>query len=107
MKTPVLAFVVAWVVVCGVAVGAARAAKLPNPDANLASGRNCGSVVPTPDEISGVTKAIEIYQRANPLAQLAVGGEIKVAFHVIYNGNTGNIPQSQIDAQIAELNKAY
>jgi len=36
-----------------------------------------------------------------------VGGQIKVAWHVIYSGSTGNIPQSQIDAQIAELNKAY
>src|SRR5262249_57685867 len=38
---------------------------------------------------------------------LAVGGQIQVAWHVIYDGAEGNIPQSQIDAQIEELNKAY
>jgi hypothetical protein len=32
-----------------------------------------------------------------------VGGQIKVAFHVIYSGSEGNIPQSQIDAQIGGL----
>jgi len=35
------------------------------------------------------------------------GGVIPVAFHVIHNGVIGNIPQSQIDAQIAVLNSAF
>ena len=32
---------------------------------------------------------------------------IPVAFHVIYSGTQGNVPQSQIDDQIAVLNAAY
>ncbi len=34
-------------------------------------------------------------------------GNIKVAWHVIYNSTEGNIPQSQIDAQIAYMNSRY
>jgi hypothetical protein len=37
----------------------------------------------------------------------AVGGNIKIAWHVIYDGATGNVPQSTIDAQMAVLNDAY
>ncbi len=35
------------------------------------------------------------------------GGTIQVYFHVIYSGTTGNVPQSQIDAQIGVLNADY
>lgn len=35
------------------------------------------------------------------------GGNIKIAWHVIYDGTTGNVPQATIDAQIAVLNSAY
>jgi hypothetical protein len=34
-------------------------------------------------------------------------GTIRVAFHVITCGGAGDVPQSQIDAQIDELNNAY
>lgn len=40
-------------------------------------------------------------------AALAVGGNVKIAWHVIYDGSTGNIPQSTIDATIVALNDAY
>ncbi len=40
-------------------------------------------------------------------AVAAVGGHINIAWHVIYSGTTGNIPQSQIDATIVALNEAY
>ena len=34
-------------------------------------------------------------------------GQIKVAWHVISNGSTGNVAQSAIDAQIAYMNQRY
>lgn len=36
-----------------------------------------------------------------------VGGVINVYFHVIQSGGDGDVPQAQIDAQIAVLNDAY
>lgn len=71
----------------------------------LYSGRACATVEPTGEEQAAVASAIKAY--ALQYGANAVGGQIKVAWHVIYSGSTGNIPQSQIDASIAELNKAY
>ncbi len=71
----------------------------------LERARNCATPVPTQEEMARVGMALR--RHAEEFGALAVGGQIKVAFHVIYSGSTGNIPQSQIDAQIAELNKAY
>ena len=68
-----------------------------------AGGRECGTPVPSMSEMQQIAMQLG----NNPPSTLAVGGQIKVAWHVISNGSTGNIPQSQIDAQIAELNKAY
>jgi hypothetical protein len=76
----------------------------------LDAGRNCGTPIPTEQEQFDVRDATARFMRmrqADPFAAQAVGGQIKVAFHVVYSGSEGNIPQSQIDAQIAELNKAY
>ena len=65
----------------------------------------CATETPSESEVQAVASYLKAHQ--SELAGLAVGGQIKVAWHVIYSGSTGNIPQSQIDAQIAELNKAY
>jgi hypothetical protein len=65
----------------------------------------CATIPPTPEEQAAVASALKAY--ALRYGANAVGGQIKVAWHVIYFGSNGNIPQSQIDAQIAELNKAY
>jgi hypothetical protein len=65
----------------------------------------CATPEPTSSEMAQVAAYLKAHE--HELSQLAVGGQIKVAWHVIYSGSTGNIPQSQIDAQIAELNKAY
>ena len=78
--------------------------KLPE-DAEMVFGRACGTESPSAQQMNAFQAALKRYVDEN--AVMAVGGQIKVAFHVIYNGSTGNIPQSQIDAQIAELNKAY
>ncbi|MEO5616934.1 MAG: M43 family zinc metalloprotease [Candidatus Eisenbacteria bacterium] len=71
----------------------------------LFSGRACATIEPTAEEQASVGSALKAY--ALQYGVNAVGGQIKVAWHVIYSGSTGNIPQSQIDASIAELNKAY
>ena len=68
--------------------------------------RTCGAPEPTQAELAQVGTALRRY--AGETAALATGN-IKVAFHVIYSASTGegNIPQSQIDAQIAKLNSDY
>ncbi len=69
--------------------------------------RTCGTPTPTLAETEAVKAQVDRWLRTNP--QLAAtGGEIKVAFHVIYGrNNEGNIPQSQVTAQIATLNSTY
>jgi hypothetical protein len=76
----------------------------PDPFADFISAR-CATPEPTVEEQLNASMAIRRWAEENGVQ--AVGGQIKVAFHVIYSGSEGNIPQSQIDAQIAELNKAY
>src|SRR5439155_476710 len=65
-------------------------------------GRQCGTPAPDPFEVQQLESALS----TRPLKS-GVGGTIKVAFHVIYSGSEGNLPQSRLDAQVAELNKAY
>ncbi len=69
--------------------------------------RNCATPDATPEQMTAVVQAVESFRKSHPFETMAVGGQIKVAWHVIYNGSTGNVPQSQIDAQIAYMNKAY
>jgi len=85
--------------------GSAFALKLPESDVGGGSERQCGT--PTPSLAEQFAEGAALKRYVDEFGALAVGGQIKVAFHVIYSGSTGNIPQSQIDAQIAELNKAY
>jgi hypothetical protein len=68
--------------------------------------RSCGAPEPTLAELDEVGTALRRYVGETAAAAT---GNIKVAFHVIYNSRTGagNIPQSQIDAQIAKLNSDY
>ena len=40
-------------------------------------------------------------------SRIAAGGVIPVNFHVIYSGTEGNVPESQLDAQIVVLNRNY
>ncbi len=69
--------------------------------------RTCGTPTPTFEETESVRAQVERWLRMNPQVQ-ATGGQIKVAFHVIYGrNNEGNIPQSQVDAQIATLNSTF
>jgi len=69
-------------------------------------GRACATPTPTAEEGAALDNAVNAWLK-QPYHTFA-GGQIKVAFHVIYNTNgTGNIPQSQIDAQIQTLNQEY
>jgi hypothetical protein len=82
-----------------VVVSAGSAAPAPRLE------RTCGTPAPTPGEIQAarteMRRAIE-EGRARPS-----GGTIHVAFHVIYSGTEGNVPDAQIQDQIRELNRAY
>ena len=49
----------------------------------------------------------EEIQRLMVAGRVAAGGVIPVHVHVLYSGNSGNIPQSWIDAQILVLNRNY
>jgi len=68
------------------------------------TGRRCatdetGAKILAPDEVT-----IEKWIKEN---HIAAGGVIPVNFHVIYSGSTGNVPESQLDAQIAVLNSTF
>lgn len=59
-----------------------------------------GQMLAAPDQA-----AIEKWIRDN---RIAAGGVIPVNFHVIYGrSNEGNVPESQLDAQIAVMNNHY
>ena len=86
----------------------ASAARNPFGDAphsgDLINGRGCGAPEPTTTEMDAVGTALRRYIGEG---RASATGQIKVAFHVIYNGTTGNVPQSQLDAQIAYMNQRY
>lgn len=83
----------------------ASAADLPTGD--LSSGRTCGTPEVSPEEQLNIQQQVDQFISQNGADLMVTGGNIKVAWHVIYSGSTGNIPQSQIDASVTELNKAY
>jgi len=69
--------------------------------------RTCGSPTPTADEMHAVQRQVDHWLRTYGQTA-AVGGQIKVAFHVIYGrNNEGNIPQSQVQAQVDHLNTTF
>jgi len=83
---------------------AANPFEVSRPVRTLDLGRNCGAPEPTSFEMEAVQAAVRRYIEEG---RAGATGQIKIAWHVIYSGTTGNIPQSQIDAQIAYLNAAY
>src|SRR5262245_22284124 len=73
--------------------------------------RNC-PVHPSNEEVARMERDFEVQKaRHDAAANLEVaGGVINVYFHVINKGSglaNGDIPQSQIDAQMSVLNAAY
>ena len=79
------------------------AAKPAAPE--LSFGRACATPEPTAQEMDNVRVALDQWLSLNTVS--ATGGQIKVAFHVIYAGGEGNLTDAQIAAQITELNRAY
>ena len=106
MRTRELAIALSAAIAVTTLAAAAQAASKMRLDPGIVD-RACGTAVPTPEQMNAVQATVQAYSKAHLLEALAVGGQIKVAFHVIYSGSEGNIPQSQIDAQITELNRAY
>ena len=87
----------------------ASAADLPDAPSlkdhfNADAGRQCATPEPTTFEAEALQSALRRYIEEG---QAGATGQIKIAWHVISNGSTGNIPQSQIDAQIAYMNSRY
>ena len=87
---------------------AASAARNPFGDAphsgDVINGRSCGAPEPTSTEMDAVGTALRRYIEEG---RASATGQIKVAWHVISNGSTGNVAQSAIDAQIAYMNQRY
>ncbi len=77
---------------------------------DLIRGTRCGAPAVDPRTAEAVDAYVQRYIAENGAPEKAAGS-INVAFHVIYKTRrgttTGNVPQSQIDNQIAVLNAAY
>jgi hypothetical protein len=69
-----------------------------------AHGRVCATPEPTVEERAKQAAVLRAFVGQAPTR---VGGTIEVAFHVIYDGDHGNVPDEQIEAQMRELNRNY
>jgi len=107
----------ACLLIAGVVAAADVAAKAPagdihfaGPDGKIQRGSRCAAPIPTAAEMAAVRAQVDPYLR-NFAETGAATTNIPVRFHVVYynrRGTTlGNVPQSQIDDQIAVLNAAY
>src|SRR5262245_57827938 len=91
------------------AVSAASAgpAATPAPAAPASAerrSRTCATPEPTAEERAKLT----VFQRTlTQRLSATVGGTIQVAFHVIHDGDQGNVPDEQIREQIRELNHNF
>lgn len=73
------------------------------------SGKRCATVQLSPEQIDAIEQEVRDFMWSRAGLD-ATGGVINVYFHVINKGAglvNGDIPQSQIDAQINVLNAAY
>jgi hypothetical protein len=66
--------------------------------------RSCATPGPTSFEMRAATSAMRRYVEEGGAN---VTGQIAIAWHVIHDGPVGDVPQSQIEAQIAYLNASY
>jgi pregnancy-associated plasma protein-A len=74
----------------------------------LQNGVRCGAPEQSEASVAAVQAQIDEYVATMGLEEVASGTvDIGVAFHVITNGTDGDVPDSQIDAQIDVLNQAY
>jgi hypothetical protein len=85
------------------AAQAAHAAPPQTPDASTLT--RCATPSPTREEALSVQARIRSLNGFRPTPDFRL--TIPIAFHVITCDGGGNVPQSQLDAQVAELNQAY
>ena len=84
-------------------ISAAALAAPPTVDEDL--GRACGTVETGPQMLAPDEATIEKWIKEH---RIAAGGVIPVNIHVIYGrNNEGNVPESQLDRQIAVLNSTF
>ncbi len=74
--------------------------------------RGCGAIEPSDVEKAQIENEVAAHMAAVKTSRTSsvAGGTINVYFHVINRGtgiDNGDVPQSQIDAQLAVLNDAY
>lgn len=88
---------------------AAQAKAVPQPDLDLTPGPGgmirCAAPALTVAETDAVQSIIS--KSGGLRSSAAVRVTIPVAFHVLSCGAQGNVPRSEIDAQVREINKAY
>ncbi len=71
------------------------------------SGRRCATPEVDADTAAEIDAEVRDHLARHPGIELSTPATINVYVHVIYSGTTGNVPDSQISAQIAVLNAAY
>ncbi len=77
-------------------------------EAFVESGARCATKMPESIRQRQIEQEVKAWVASHPdRVQSQVTTAIPVAFHVIYSGSSGNVPQSQLQAQIDVLNAAY
>jgi hypothetical protein len=98
-----------------VAGGSASAAErtVPSPDihflgqnGSIQRGVRCATPGPSKEMSAFYAEALQSYRSIFGDAA-AASQTVNVAFHVVYSGNQGNVPESMLDAQINVLNAAF
>ncbi len=83
------------------------AAAGPTPYEEQVRQRICGTPEPTTLERQQLNARVQRWlEESGPLAA-GGGGTVRVAFHVLYNGDEGLVSDDQIDDQIKEMNKNF
>jgi len=76
-----------------------------NRKAFVSSGRRCGTPLPTLYDIRR-TQRVRSALRSNNI-EFNAKTVIPVHYHIIHDGAAGNLPDRQLEAQIALLNQVY
>jgi hypothetical protein len=77
-------------------------------EAFIESGARCATRMPESIRQSQIEQEVKAWVASHPdQVQSQATKAIPVAFHVIYSGSTGNVPESQLQSQISVLNAAY
>jgi hypothetical protein len=105
MRFPELTLLVAFAAI-GLSSQAGIAAPLDPAEDPTSASRFCRTAEPAREDQLAIQEQVNEWLAAHREV-LGSGGEILIAWHVIHDGQTGDIVQSQIDAQIGWLNAAY